>query len=82
MPITTDLAPGLSGQTLAIYAVGAALILFILFKIPYVGRVIRALFLVRAARFRYLPHPSAGALRPQSVAHHREAGARPSGGRW
>ena len=44
MPIPTDLAPGLSGQTLAIYAVGAALILVTLFKIPYVGRVIRALF--------------------------------------
>ncbi|MCC5640899.1 TIGR02281 family clan AA aspartic protease [Nostoc sp. XA010] len=31
-------------ETLAIYAVGAALILVILFKIPYVGRVLRALF--------------------------------------
>lgn len=44
MPITTDLAPHLSGDQLAIYAVGAALILVILFKIPYVGRVFRALF--------------------------------------
>lgn len=44
MPMTTDLAPHLSGQQLAIYAVGAALILVILFKIPYVGRVFRALF--------------------------------------
>ncbi|QCB55747.1 TIGR02281 family clan AA aspartic protease [Sphingopyxis sp. PAMC25046] len=40
MPITTDLP----WETLAIYAVGAALILVILFKIPYVGRVFRALF--------------------------------------
>ena len=44
MKMTTDLAPHLSGQDLAIYAVGAALILVILFKIPYVGRVFRALF--------------------------------------
>ncbi|MBB6428034.1 TIGR02281 family clan AA aspartic protease [Sphingopyxis sp. JAI128] len=40
MPVTTDL----SWNELAIYAVGAALILVILFKIPYVGRVFRALF--------------------------------------
>ncbi|WP_227340368.1 TIGR02281 family clan AA aspartic protease [Sphingopyxis sp. P8] len=40
MPITTDLP----WNELAIYAVGAALILVILFKIPYVGRVLRALF--------------------------------------
>lgn len=40
MPITTDLP----WNQLAIYAVGAALILVILFKIPYVGRVFRALF--------------------------------------
>ena len=40
MPITTDLP----WTQLAIYAVGAALILMLLFKIPYVGRVIRALF--------------------------------------
>lgn len=40
MPITTDLP----WNELAIYAVGAALILMILFKIPYVGRVFRALF--------------------------------------
>lgn len=40
MPITTDLP----WNELAIYAVGAALILVILFKIPYVGRVFRALF--------------------------------------
>jgi aspartyl protease family protein len=44
MPMTTDLAPHLSGDQLAIYAVGAALILVILFKIPYLGRVFRALF--------------------------------------
>lgn len=40
MPITTDLP----WNELAIYAVGAALILVVLFKIPYVGRVFRALF--------------------------------------
>lgn len=40
MPITTDLP----WNQLAIYAVGGALILVILFKIPYVGRVFRALF--------------------------------------
>ena len=40
MPLTTDLP----WNQLAIYAVGAALILVILFKIPYVGRVFRALF--------------------------------------
>ena len=40
MPVTADLP----WETLAIYAVGAALILVILFKIPYVGRVLRALF--------------------------------------
>ena len=44
MPSPTDLVPDLSAQTLAIYAVGAALILVILLKIPYVGRVFRALF--------------------------------------
>jgi aspartyl protease family protein len=44
MPFSTDLSPHLSGNQLAIYAVGAALILVILFKIPYVGRVFRALF--------------------------------------
>lgn len=40
MPMTANLP----WETLAIYAVGAALILVILFKIPYVGRVLRALF--------------------------------------
>lgn len=44
MPTTTDLAPHLPVDQLAIYAVGAALILLILFKIPYVGRIFRALF--------------------------------------
>lgn len=39
-----DLVPEFSGNQLAIYAVGAALILVILFKLPYVGRVLRALF--------------------------------------
>lgn len=38
MPITIDLP----WDQLAIYAVGAALILFLLFKIPYVGPVLRA----------------------------------------
>ncbi|MGL3822320.1 retropepsin-like aspartic protease family protein [Sphingopyxis sp. R3-92] len=40
MPMTTNLP----WNELAIYAVGAALILIILFKIPYVGRALRALF--------------------------------------
>ena len=40
MPLTTDLP----WTQLAIYAVGAALILMLLFKIPYVGRVFRSLF--------------------------------------
>lgn len=40
MPMATDLP----WDQLAIYAIGAALILVILFKIPYVGRVFRALF--------------------------------------
>lgn len=40
MPVTTDLP----WQQLAIYAAGAALILILLFKIPYVGRALRALF--------------------------------------
>jgi aspartyl protease family protein len=44
MPIPTDLTPHILGNQLAIYAIGAALILVILFKIPYVGRVIRGLF--------------------------------------
>ncbi|MDT7529049.1 TIGR02281 family clan AA aspartic protease [Sphingopyxis sp. SE2] len=44
MPTPTDLTPHISGNQLAIYAIGAALILVILFKIPYVGRVIRGLF--------------------------------------
>ncbi len=44
MPMTTNLTPDLPWDQLAIYAVGAALILVILFKIPYVGRVLRALF--------------------------------------
>ncbi len=44
MPSPSDLSLDLPWQTLAIYAAGAALILFILFKIPYVGRIFRALF--------------------------------------
>jgi len=40
MPITIN--P--EWQQLALYAVGAALLLILLFNIPYVGRVIRALF--------------------------------------
>lgn len=40
MPVSGDLP----WETLAIYAVGAALILVILFKLPYVGRVLRGLF--------------------------------------
>ena len=40
MPITTN--P--EWQQLAIYAVAGALLLFVLFRIPYVGRFFRALF--------------------------------------
>lgn len=40
MPVVTN--P--EWQHLAVYAVGAALVLIILFRIPYVGRVLRALF--------------------------------------
>lgn len=39
MPLTTDLP----WEQLAIYAAGAALVLIMLFKIPYVGRVLRGL---------------------------------------
>lgn len=44
MPLATAPAPDLPWETLAIYAAGAALILILLFRIPYVGRVLRALF--------------------------------------
>lgn len=44
MPSPSDLSLDLPWQTLAVYAAGAALILLILFKIPYVGRIFRALF--------------------------------------
>lgn len=40
----TDLSADFSGNELIVYAVGAALILIILFKLPYVGRVLRGLF--------------------------------------
>ena len=40
----TDISADFSGNQLLIYAVGAALILVILFKLPYVGRVLRGLF--------------------------------------
>ena len=40
MPITTN--P--EWQQLALYAFGAALLLFVLFRVPYVGRIFRALF--------------------------------------
>lgn len=40
MSVTTDVP----WEPLAIYAIGAALILILLFKIPYVGRVLRGLF--------------------------------------
>lgn len=40
MPITTN--P--EWQQLALYAVGAALLLILLFNIPYIGRVLRSLF--------------------------------------
>lgn len=47
MPITTN--P--EWQQLAIYAVGAALLLILLFNIPYVGRVMRSLFSVALLAF-------------------------------
>ncbi|WP_077147356.1 TIGR02281 family clan AA aspartic protease [Sphingopyxis sp. KK2] len=40
MPVTTDVP----WEQLAIYTAGAALILILLFKIPYVGRALRGLF--------------------------------------
>jgi aspartyl protease family protein len=40
MPISTN--P--EWQQLAIYALGAGLVLFLVFRIPYVGRILRALF--------------------------------------
>lgn len=40
MPISTDL----EWQQLALYAFGAALVLFLLFRIPYLGRLLRGLF--------------------------------------
>jgi len=40
----TDISADFSGNQLLIYAVGAALILVILFKLPYVGLVLRGLF--------------------------------------
>jgi aspartyl protease family protein len=40
MPVTTDVP----WEQLAIYAIGAALILILLFKIPYFDRVLRGLF--------------------------------------
>jgi aspartyl protease family protein len=43
MRTSTDLVSHLPGNQLAIYAIGAALILVILFKLPYVGRAFRAL---------------------------------------
>lgn len=56
-----DLVPEFSGNQLAIYAVGAALILVIPFKLPYVGRVLRALFsfaLLAFGIFLLLQHAS------------------------
>src|SRR3546814_1295929 len=44
MPFPTDLVPQFAGNQREIIAVGVALILVILFKLPYVGRVFRALF--------------------------------------
>ena len=43
MPLAPDISPDLPWETLAIYAAGAALILILLFRIPYVGRALRAL---------------------------------------
>ncbi len=47
MPITTN--P--EWQQLAIYAVAGAVLLFVLFRIPYVGRLFRALFSVALLAF-------------------------------
>jgi len=47
MPLTTDLP----WEQLAIYAAGAALVLIMLFKIPYVGRVLRGLLLFALLAF-------------------------------
>ena len=44
VPLPIDLSLDMPWQTLAIYAAGAALILIILFKTPYVGRNVRAIF--------------------------------------
>jgi aspartyl protease family protein len=44
MFVAADLTTKIPVETLAIYAVGAALILVILFKLPYVGRALRGLF--------------------------------------
>jgi aspartyl protease family protein len=55
MPVTTDLP----WEQLAIYAAGAALVLILLFKIPYVGRVLRGLLsftLLAFAIFLILQH--------------------------
>lgn len=51
MTLPSDLVADLSTQTLAVYALGAALILILLFKIPYVGRAFRALFSVALLAF-------------------------------
>lgn len=47
MPLTLNT----EWQQLALYALGAAVLLFLLFKIPYVGRVLRALFSVAMLAF-------------------------------
>lgn len=47
MPISTDI----EWQQLALYAFGAALVLFALFRIPYVGKLLRALFSIALLTF-------------------------------
>ncbi|KQZ73036.1 peptidase [Sphingopyxis sp. Root214] len=44
MPCMSAITTDLPWQQLAVYAAGAALILILLFQIPYVGRALRALF--------------------------------------
>jgi len=43
-PLTLSITSNPEWQQLAFYAVGAAVVLIVLFNIPYVGRVLRAIF--------------------------------------
>lgn len=65
---TTDLP----WQQLALYAAGAALILILLFKIPYVGRAVRALFsfaLLAFGIFLILQHAPFDPMLARATAH-------------